>query len=165
MTIYEITEAFRNLLAMADDPDVDSEAIADTLEAMDGEIEEKADGVARVLCEMNTTIDSMKEQEQRMSKRRKSLESKRDSLKKRLEDMMRLANKTKFKTDSFSFNIQKNGGKIPIVVDVETADLPDDYVIITEKPDTEALRQYMEEHGGECEWAHFGEVGESLRIR
>jgi hypothetical protein len=42
--------------------------------------------------------------------------------------------------------------------------LPDDLVNIVEKPDLDALRDYIE-RTGDLTYAHFGERGESLRIK
>lgn len=46
-TIYELTEDYLRLLELAEDPDTDPEAFADTLEGLDGEIEIKAEGYAK----------------------------------------------------------------------------------------------------------------------
>ena len=55
--------------------------------------------------------------------------------------------------------------KIPVIVDVkDTSELPDDLVKITETPDLDAIRKYIEETG-DLTYAHFGERGESLRIK
>jgi hypothetical protein len=95
---------------------------------------------------------------------KKSRKNTVDRLKENLFNAMKETGKTKFKTDLFAFSIAKNGGKIPVVVDVETADLPDDLVNIVEKPDLDALRDYIE-RTGDLTYAHFGERGESLRIK
>jgi hypothetical protein len=42
-TIYELTEDYLRLLELAEDPDTDPEAFADTLEGLEGEIEIKAE--------------------------------------------------------------------------------------------------------------------------
>ena len=39
MTLYELTDNFKSLLLMAEDPDADPNAIADTMEAINGELE------------------------------------------------------------------------------------------------------------------------------
>ena len=65
--------------------------------------------------------------------------------------------KRKIKTDLFSFTVAKNGGALPVIVDVDTEDLPDECVVITEKPDLKALAA--------LKFAHFGERGETLRIK
>lgn len=164
MTMYELSDTWRQLLEMGDDPTIDADAISDTMEAVECEIEEKAENVAKVLAEMTAVMNGLKEEEERLHQKRMDIDKKKQSLKKRLQELMECTGKTSFKTKLFSFSIQKNGGKIPVIVDVDTSELPDDMVMISEKPDTEALRKYIEEHG-ECKYAHFGERGESLRIK
>ena len=49
MTLYELTNDYAELLLMAEDPDTDPQAFADTLEGIEGAIEDKADGYAKVI--------------------------------------------------------------------------------------------------------------------
>lgn len=163
-TMYELTSDYNEVLELASNPDIDPQAITDTLEAINAEIEIKAENTAKVLRELEGMAAALKAEEQRLAARRKSIENNVDRIKTGLYEAMKTTGKTKFKTPLFSFAIAKNGGKIPIVVDVDTADLPDEFVIISEKPDTEALRAYIENHGT-CKYAHYGERGESLRIK
>lgn len=165
-TMYELTADFVEVLELASNPEIPPDAIADTLEAINLEIEQKAENTAKVLRELEGMAATLKAEEQRLAARRKSIENNMDRIKTGLFDAMKTTGKTKFKTPLFSFAIAKNGGKIPVVVDVDTADLPDDLVQITEKPDIEAIRAYLEEQGSEgSQYAHFGERGESLRIK
>lgn len=62
--------------------------------------------------------------------------------------------------------IQKNGGKIPVIVapEANTAKLPDELVIVSEKPNLEAIRELLEA-GKKVEGFTLGERGESLRIK
>ena len=46
-SIYELTEDYMNLLAMAEDPDIDEQAFMDTLEGIEGALEDKADGYVK----------------------------------------------------------------------------------------------------------------------
>lgn len=163
-TMYELTSDYNKVLELASNPDIDPQAITDTLEAINMEIEIKAENTAKVLRELEGMAAALKAEEQRIAVRRKSIENNVDRIKTGLYEAMKTTGKIKFKTQLFSFAIAKNGGKIPIVVDVDTADLPDEFVIVTEKPDTEAIRAYIEKHGT-CAYAHYGERGESLRIK
>lgn len=168
MNLYELTDEFLQLQQMLEDPDIDSDVINDTLEAVGGEIEVKADGYAKVIRNMEGTITAIKQEQERLANKRSLLESNIKRLKDNLQQAMVTTGKTKFKTDLFSFNIQKNGGALPVVVDVTTDKLPDECVIITEKPDLKALAAFLQDPVfGDLykQYAHFGVRGESLRIK
>lgn len=161
MNLYELTSTYQELQNGIENGE-DFEGI---LEVINDELEAKADGYARVIRNMEAQASAFKEEEKRIAEKRKRLESGVDRLKQNLFESMKATGKTKFKTDLFSFAIQKNGGKIPVIVDVkDTSELPDDLVKITEAPDLDAIRQYIEETG-DLTYAHFGERGESLRIK
>lgn len=163
-TMYELTADYKTVLEMMYDTEIDPQIIADTLESITAEIEVKAENTAIIMKELDAEATKLKAEEQRLNARRKVYEKRVESLKQGLFDAMKLTGKIKFKTTLFSFNIQKNGGKIPVIVDVDTADLPDDLVTITEKPNLDAIAAYLEKHP-ESKYGHFGDRGESLRIK
>lgn len=78
-------------------------------------------------------------------------------------DSMKATGTNKVKGTILSVAIQKNGGKLPVILDVDTSELPDDLVKIAESPDLDAIRKVLD--AGDCEYAHYGERGESLRIK
>ena len=82
-------------------------------------------------------------------------------LKQHLYERMKDTGKTKFKTDLFSFGIQKNGGLQPmeIVPDVE---IPDEYC--RKEPDNMKIREALKK-GAELPFAVLKERGEHLSIR
>ena len=51
-TLYELTDEYKQLLDMLEDDTVDPEILKDTLEAVGGEIEVKADGCAKLIKEL-----------------------------------------------------------------------------------------------------------------
>lgn len=162
--LYELSEQYQVLQEMAYDPEVDEETLKDTMEGLWGEIEEKADGYARIIFGMKADIEVLKKEEERLRMRRKSLENRSELLKGNLEANMRYIGKTKFKTALFSFNIQKNGGLQPLVIDGLIEDIPGKYLIAQEPvPDNKAIRELLKDK--QVEWAHLEPQGESLRIR
>lgn len=163
-TMYELTADYKTVLEMMYDTEIDPQIIADTLESITAEIEVKAENTAIIINELTAEAAKIKAEEQRLNARRKVYENRVANLKQGLFDAMKLTGKTKFKTDLFSFNIAKNGGKTPVIVDVDCSELPDDLVTITEKPNLDAIAAYLEKHP-ESKYAHFGERGESLRIK
>lgn len=163
-TMYELTADYMAVLEMAQDPEIDPQAITDTLEAIGGAIEDKAENTAIVLKELEGEVAKVKTEEQRLKERRASLENNVKSIKQRLFDAMKLTGKEKFRTPLFNFSIAKNGGKIPVIVDVNCSELPDDLVTITEKPNLDAIAAFLE-NNPESKFAHFGERGEHLNIK
>ena len=162
--LYELSEQYQILQEMAYDPEVDEETLKDTMEGLWGENEEKADGYARIIFSMKADIEILKKEEERLRLRRKSLENRSELLKNNLEANMRYIGKTKFRTALFSFNIQKNGGLQPLVIDGLIEDIPGKYLIAQEPvPDNKAIRELLKDK--QVEWAHLEPQGESLRIR
>ena len=160
MNLYELTAVYQRLQDQIEAGE-DYEGI---LAVIGDEIETKADGYARVIRNMESQAAAFKEEEKRIAENRRRLETSIERLKQTLFDSMKATGKEKFKTDLFTFSIQKNGGSMPVIVDVPTEKLPDDLVQITEKPDLKAIAKYIEETG-DLTYAHFGERGESLRIK
>jgi len=162
--LHILTEQYQILQDMAYDPEVDEQTLRDTMEALWGEIEEKADGYARIILGMKSDIESIKAEENRLYSRRKQLEERQKWLKDKLEANMREIGKTKFKTALFSFNIQKNGGLQPLVIDGNIDDIPGKFLIPQPPtPNNDAIRGLLSEK--QVDWAHLEPRGESLRIR
>ena len=164
MNLYELTEQYLALQEMAYDPEVDEQVLQDTMEGLWGEIEDKADGYAKIILGMKADIEALRAEEMRLAARRKGLETRSSQLKDNLEANMRDMGKMKFKTALFSFNIQKNGGLQPLVIDGLIEDIPGRFLIPQPPvPNNEAIRSLLAEK--QVEWAHLEPRGESLRIR
>lgn len=160
-TIYELTEEYAYLLELAEDPDVDPETLEGTLEALGGEIEEKADGYARVMKQLEADAASLKAEEKRLATRRMTCENNIRRMKEALQFAMEATGKTKFKTELFSFGIQKNPAKL--VIDDEKA-IPHDFWITPDPiPDNKALKESLKE-GFVINGCHLEQTS-SLRIR
>ena len=86
----------------------------DGLTKLDDDFEEKAENIAKVLREMEGDITSLKDEEVRISSRRKALENRRQGLKLYLESYMRAINKTSFKGKLFTFSISKSKPSVEI---------------------------------------------------
>jgi len=160
-TLYQLTEAYQELLSMALDPETDPEALADTMEAIDGEIEVKADGYAKVMKELKAIADARKAEAKRLLDGAKSVEANIDRMKAALMTSMKLTGKTKFKTELFGYGIQKN----PPALKIDMPDrVPEEFLIPQEpKVDSAAIKKELKE-GVVYDWCHL-EQSESLRIR
>lgn len=160
-TLYELTADYQQLLELAEDPDIDPEVIADTLEGLDGEIEIKADGYAKVIRQLEADSAALKGEEERLAKRRRTIENNIANMKNTLQASMMITGKTKFKTELFSFGIRKNPASV-IITD-ESRVTHDFMIPQPPKIDKKAIKQALNE-GFAFDWAHL-EQTESLQIR
>lgn len=161
MTLYEITGQFVELLTWAEDPDVDEQTFQDTLESLTAEIEEKADGYAKIIRQLQGEVEAIKAEVDRLTNRKTAIENHITFMKKNLEQSMIATGKEKFKTELFSFNIQNNPASV--VLDVDEDMVPDQYSVTTKKVDKKGILQAIK-NGEEIEFAHL-EQSRSLRIR
>ena len=163
--LYEITGDLLTLQEMLEE-DATDEALADTLEAVQGEYEIKLENYCKVIKNLEADVDALKNEADRLTAKKKLLENNIDRIKKAMFDSMKATKIDKVKGTLFTVAIQRNGGKIPVNVapDVDTSKLPDQLVIISEKPNLDAIRELLEA-GKSVEGFTLGERGESLRIK
>lgn len=164
-SIYEISEDYLTVQEMLYDNETDEQVVLDTLESIAAEFEDKADTYARMINNLLSDVNAIKLEEKRLSARRTALEGRAQSLKDMLEYNMRAVGKTKFKTELFSFGIQKNGGLQTLALDVDSInDIPEEFLIPRDPiADTDAIRTLLKTE--QVPWAHLEPRGESLRIR
>lgn len=162
-TIYELSGDYLRLLEMAEDPEMDPVAFADTLEGLEGEIEIKAEGYAKVIKELDKDGAGLDNEIKRLQAKKTTIANSIDRMKKALEQSMIITGRTKFKTELFSFGIQKNPPSVDL--DEEHLELiPIEYLIPQDpKPDKKRMLQELKE-GKELSFAKLKQT-ESLRIR
>ena len=164
MNIYELTSEWLALYAMMDDPDIDEDTVLDTIEGVDGEIEVKADGYARVIAQLTSDAEGLKKEIDRLSKRKATIENNIGRMKTALQSAMVSTGKTKFKTDLFSFGIQKNPPSV-IMDEPYIENIPEEYLIQQDpKIDRNKIKEDLKA-GKNLEGLAHLEQSESLRIR
>lgn len=164
MTLYELTNELMQLMELAEDPDVDEVTFLDTLEGLGGEFEDKADGYAKVIRQLDADVAAIKTEIDRLSARKRSIENNIDRMKSVLKNAMILTDKRKFKTDLFSFSVAKNPEKV--VMDApDLATVPLEYLIQQEpKLDKARIKDDLKAGKDLGGIAHL-EQDESLRIK
>lgn len=159
--LYELNQNYEKVLNMLYDEDIDEQMVLDTLESIEGEIEDKADGYAKIIKELEAKRDARKSEAKRLTENAKVFDNRINALKQNLFNTMKSTGKTKFATDLFSFNIAKNGGKQALTID---GDVPEEYTKTIIENDTDKIRADLEA-GKELPFAHLEPRGESLRIK
>lgn len=159
-TLYELTDRYRNILEVAEM--LDAEQLDEALAGIDDDIEVKADGYARVIKELDNTADGLDKEIKRLTDRKKTITNNAKRMKESLQDSMLLTGKTKFKTDLFSFNIQKNAASLSVL---KEDNIPKRfYEEQAPKLDKRGLLKYLKETEEELEGVEIKQT-ESLRIR
>lgn len=159
-SLYELTEDYKELLAMAEDEELDSELLADTLEGIEGSIEEKAEACAKIMKELAGESAAIQTEIDRLANRARLMDNNAKRLKERIYQAMLVTGKRKLKTMLFSFNIQKNTPSL--VIDQEDR-IPKEYWVKQEpKLDKPALKKWLKDNP--ADFAHL-EQSEGLRIR
>lgn len=161
-TLYDITTDYRCLLEFADSVDPDDERVFnDTLDSVLATLDIKMDDYAVVLTHMEADIELLEKEKGRIQSRIDALERNRKRMRENLMGAMILTNQRKVNTGRFRLSVQKNGGKLPLVVD---GDVPDSFKRVVLEVDKERIRKALDD-GEALDFAHYGERGEHLVIR
>lgn len=130
-TLYEITQDYLQIQHMMEDPELDPKTLADTMEGIEGELEVKADGYAKVIRNMESDISAIKAEMTRLSDRKKTIEKNIQTLKLALQKAMEITGKTKFKTELFSFGVRTNAPAV-VIDEQYIENIPTEYLRVKE---------------------------------
>jgi hypothetical protein len=142
LTLYSLSTNYLQALEALTDPEADlpAEAVNDTLEALAGELEDKAVNVAKFLRNMEAMADAIKAAEADMAKRRKALENRVQWLKDYLKGNMEHSGITKIECPYFKLSIQSNPASVNILDEVA---IPDQFKeqVVSWKIDKTAIKK------------------------
>lgn len=127
-TIHQLNENWRDFQRMIEEgeDELPPEAIADTFEAMEGEIEEKLKDAAAVVKNIESDIDGMKKAEKAIQARRKYAERQIERLRDLIDSTMRFREIEKITDPRFALGFRK----CPASVMVDNEDeIPETYWI------------------------------------
>ena len=118
MKLYEIANEYEELLAAIEEGEIPEEAIADTLEAVQGMLEEKADNLACYIKNLLAEVKAIKDEEEKLAERRKAKEKRADQLKAFLGNALQRAGMTKLETARNKLSFRSSAGVV--ISDEET---------------------------------------------
>lgn len=163
-TLYQLTDDYLTLLEMAEDPDIDEQALKDTMEGIEGEIEIKAEGYAKVIRTLEGDAAACDAESKRLRNKKQTIENNIKRMKDALQMAMEATGKRKFKTSLFSFNIQKNAPSV-VMDEAYIENIPERFLV---RKDPEINRKAIKDAinaGEDLEGLAHLESTESLRIR
>lgn len=158
-TLYELTEQLQAIYNM----DIDETTKEDTIESASllDDLEEKAEGYAKVIRTLEADAVAYAEEEKRFKEKKERAKAKASYLKETLQQAMALTGRTKIDGKLFKLAIQKT--KASVIVD--EAELPSKYLIAktTTVPDKKTLYDLLKS-GQEIKGASLKE-NQTLRIK
>lgn len=161
MTLYELTNEYKRLYDMAEEMDLSPCDLKDTLDGMDEELSEKADGYGKVIRQMEADSDAIDAEIKRLQGRKKTIKSNIDRMKSFLKIAIEGAGKKEICGELFKFKIRKNPPKLEIL---NESLVPKEFRI--PQPDKIDKRAIMNEirASGPVDWAEIVRE-ESLQMR
>lgn len=163
LALYQIVDEYRDALNELADMDLDEQALADTLEGLQGEVTVKGQNVAAFILNMEAEAAAVKEVEQRLAKKRRAMENRSKSLRDYLRMNMERSGITEISANDKSFKVKLMKGRPSCVIDDEKA-LPPNYIeeVRTTKVDKRLITQAIKD-GYEVPGAHL-ETKPALKI-
>lgn len=157
-SLYKLSGALRELQEMIEEG---QEINLDNIEAIEGAIEDKLEGYGKLLRNLESDEQGLRNEEKRIADKRRALSNNISRIKKHVEETMIFTNKRKVKASLFTFNIQNNP---PSVFISDSSMLPSGYLVeqepaVNKKEILQDLKLGLEVPGAEIQQT------ESLRIR
>jgi hypothetical protein len=129
--LYQLAAQHRELQMLAEEADVDAQAISDTLEGLVGEFEDKAQAVAMVIGNLEGAADAISEAAKQMQARAKRLNERAAGIKTYLKIQMQATGITKISCSYFAITLRKNPPRLDIA---DEQSIPDEFRVWPEPP-------------------------------
>ena len=161
-SLFSLVGEAKTLYELATDPDCDPRALDDTIEGIMGEIEVKSEGYANVIKQLEMEQKQAEEVSKAFADKARVRANNIKYMKETLVAAMDALDMKELKAGVFTFKLQNNGGKEPLVID-DPEKVPDSLTKITVEPDKEMIRDYLKDH--DVDWAHIGPRGKHVVIK
>ncbi len=142
--------------------DVDEDVWFDTLEAIEGELEVKADAYAKIIKEYEAESAKFKAEAQRLAERQRTYDNRIKRMKLRLYESMQATGINEIPNAIFKIKIQANGGVAPLIIK-EGVKIPEEFQKVHIDIDNDKIREVLKTQS--LDFAELGERGSHLVIK
>lgn len=160
-SLYELSSNYMQALDFLTDPenDIDNQTLTDTIEGLDGELDDKMLNVGRFIASMVHEAEGIKEVERRQTARRKSLESKIENLKHYLKHHMTETGHKKIKASDIALSLVANPASVQVI---DESLIPDEFWRVVEQRSID--KTAIKEAGG-CAGVEIASSGYRVSIK
>ncbi len=152
------------LAELAESGEIDEQIYQDTKESLMANIEAEAENGAKAMKQLEGEAEVLDKEIKRLKALKDAKEATAKRIKTEIENAMRETGKTKFKTELFSFGIQKNPASLKLADNLDFDTVPAEFIVFSAPSiDKEAVKKAIKD-GAEFEWAQMVQ-SEGLRIK
>jgi len=161
--LHQITDKHRELMELAETSEDMAQAVADTMESIEGEFEEKALSLMSVVSNMDGDVLAINVEIERLTSRKKTVENRQASMKNYLKMNMEASNINKITCPLFTITLAK--GRDIVQID-NLNKIPADYLNIKTSytPMKKEILAALKE-GEKIEGASLVKSDSSIRIK
>ena len=127
MKLYELTQQHKELATLAETDENMAEAVENTMEALEGDFNDKAISLITVVNNINSDVTAIQDEIDRLTLRKKTMTNRQDSMREYLRINMEASEITKITCPLFTITLAKGRDMVQID-DVEK--IPTDYLNI-----------------------------------
>jgi len=120
-TLYDMAGRYMALADLADDPNMPEDALTDTLDGIEGEIQDKAQALLQVVSNLTGDTDAIDAEVKRLQVRKKLIQNRADRLRQYLHDNMVITGINKIECPLFNITLSKAR---PMVVIKDASEIP-----------------------------------------
>ena len=143
--LYDISEKYARLVEMSledDQPESMKEAIKNTLEVIEEDLNTKGINIAHVLYSYDNDINVIKAERARLAEKIRTITNYQEGLKAYLRDNMNRCGITKIKSPLFSVSIGKPSKSV-VIDDIDR--VPDNYIRLKKEPKKSEIKQAIKD--------------------
>lgn len=127
MRLYDISQQFLSIQELAENDESMIEAVADTMEGIAADFEQKGQAVVVIFRGMEADIDAIDSEMKRLSEKKKAIQNRVEWLRNYLRDNMAATGITKISCPLFNITLSEAAKQVEVF---DESALPDDYVTV-----------------------------------
>ena len=126
--LYKLSEQYNRIYEMGVDDEIDSQAVLDTMESLEGEIRDKLEGCCRVIRSWEAQSEGLKVEIATLNKRKKAADNAVERMKFYMAEQMGKIGVEKMEAGIFKLALQNSPPSMEIT---DELNVPSEYVEIT----------------------------------